>query len=108
MEFQVKGPQQSPGRGFIEKFPSLKGTAYGWLEYNRFLFGPGLSSGVFAVIFREGWRFQRFLGPFASIRQDYGVCYNGTTTLIDFCLSCFKENLFVVTTASSFCFQGWQ
>ena len=24
MEFQVKGPQQSPGRGFIEKFPLLE------------------------------------------------------------------------------------
>ena len=35
MEFQVKGPQQSPGRGFIEKFPSLKGTARTW----KWMFG---------------------------------------------------------------------
>ena len=38
--------------------PAVKLTAKapenGWLEYDRFLLGPGLFSGAIAVSFREG------------------------------------------------------
>ena len=102
MEFQVEGPQQSPGRGFIEKFLSLKRNSShlkmdGWNTIVSFS-DPAYLQGCFSLLLSgRGGGFKSFLGPFASIPQDYGVCYNGTTTSIDIWLSCFKENLFVVT-----------
>ena len=45
---------------------TAKAPENGWLEYDRFLLGPGLFSGAFAVSFREG---SSFLGSLTHKSQ---------------------------------------